>query len=175
MVSLSFNVRVPARVTARKAQDDQKENQTSTQRRKLKHLKASCFKAPGEASKHASQKPSKKVEPREDKMNPRSGPGGPGSGPRGLKTRAAQRRSQSGLGGHLGPTWRPRGPRSPSGLHFRNFHRLLRSVPGSKRKRKSQAQAQAQSASAGPRAKDSRQQGRQASRTRGPSGMCGAP
>ena len=37
------------------------------------------------------------------------------------------------------------------------------------------AQAQAQSASAGPRAKDSRQQGRKASRTRGPGGMCGAP
>ena len=32
--------------------------------------------------------------------------------------RAAQRRSQSGLGGHLGPTWRPRGPRRPSGGHF---------------------------------------------------------
>ena len=27
-------------------------------------------------------------------------------------------RSQSGLGGHLGQTWRPRAPRRPSGRHF---------------------------------------------------------
>ena len=39
-------------------------------------------------------------------MTPRSGPGGPKSAPR-----AAQR--HSGLGGHMGPTWRPRAPRRP--------------------------------------------------------------
>ena len=41
----------------------------------------------------------------------------PQAAPRGAKSapRAAQRRSQSGLGGHLGPTWRPRGSRRPPG------------------------------------------------------------
>ena len=73
-------------------------------------------------------------DPREAKMVPRSAPGGPRrpqeaprapqdgpkTAPRAAKStpRAAQRRSQSGLGGHLGPTWRPRGPRMPPGRHF---------------------------------------------------------
>ena len=116
------------------------------------------------------------------KMTPRGGLGGPGRGP---MTIPRAPRSQSGLGG----TWGRSGAQEAPGslwryfgsqggefwLNFRSFQRLLRSLPGSTRKRKSPAQAQAQSASAGPRAKDNRQQGRKASRTRGTGGMCGAP
>ena len=42
------------------------------------------------------------------------------SGPRAAKTapRAAQERLQSGLGGHLAPNCRPRGPQRPPGGHF---------------------------------------------------------
>ena len=41
---------------------------------------------------------------------PTTVPRGAGRGPR-----ASQRRFRSGLGGRLGPTWRPRGPRRPPG------------------------------------------------------------
>ena len=73
--------------------------------------------------------------------------------------------------------WPPRGwMLAPPVLHYRSFQRLLRRLPESKRKRKSaSAGASAQRKRRGLRAKDSRQQGRQASRTRGPGGMCGAP
>ena len=73
--------------------------------------------------------------------------------------------------------WPPRGwILAPPGLPFRSFQRFLRSLAGSRRKRKSgSAGASAKRKRRGPRAKDSRQQGRQASRTRGPGGMCGAP
>ena len=103
-----------------------KRKQHSTQKTPQKHRKTSFLEAPGQASKKANQKP-RKSHHREAKMTPRSGPGGAGSDPRGPKTtqgrpksapRAAQRRSQSSLGGHLGPTWRPRGSRSPPGSPF---------------------------------------------------------
>ena len=60
--------------------------------------------------------------PRRPQEAPRAAQDGPKRRQEGLKTapratksapRAAQRRSQSGLGGHLGPTWRPKGPRRP--------------------------------------------------------------
>ena len=46
-------------------------------------------------------------------MGPRRGPGGARSAPRGAKTApgGAQRRFRSDFSGHLGPAWRPRGPR----------------------------------------------------------------
>ena len=53
----------------------------------------------------------------------------------------------SGLGGYLGPTWRPEASRrpfwpprgsmfAPPALHFERFRRFLRSPPATKRKRK---------------------------------------
>ena len=57
--------------------------------------------------------------PRRPQEAPRAPQDGPKTAPRAAKSapRAAQRRSQSGLGGHLGPTWRPRDPQKPPGRH----------------------------------------------------------
>ena len=58
--------------------------------------------------------------PREAQDGPRRRQERPKTAPRAAQSapRAAQRRSQSGLGGHLGPTCRPRGPRRPPGTPF---------------------------------------------------------
>ena len=162
-----------------------KRSKTALKKTQQKRRKTRFLEAPGQASKKAPQKPRKSY-PREAKMTPRSGPGGAGSDPRAPKTtprrpqerpksapRVAQRRSQSSLGGHLGPIWRPRGSRSPpgrpldplgldfgaSGAPFSKLpallaERFLRSLPGSKRKRKSTSTTRKRR---GPRAKDSRQ------------------
>jgi len=58
--------------------------------------------------------------PREAQEGPKRRQGLPKTTPRAGQraTRAAHMRSQSGLGGHLGHTWRPKAPRRPPGRHF---------------------------------------------------------
>ena len=68
--------------------------------------------------------------PREAQESPKRRQGRPKTTPRAAQraARAAYMRSQSGLGGHLGQTWRPKAPRglqeailAPSGLDFGPF------------------------------------------------------
>ena len=58
--------------------------------------------------------------PREAQEGPKRRQGLPKTTPRAGQraARAAHMRSQSGLGGHLGHTWRPKAPRRPPGRHF---------------------------------------------------------
>ena len=58
--------------------------------------------------------------PRKAQEGPKRRQGLPKTTPRAGQraTRAAHMRSQSGLGGHLGHTWRPKAPRRPPGRHF---------------------------------------------------------
>jgi hypothetical protein len=118
-----FNVRAPAGGTARKAREAQKENQNSTQKTPQKQRNHRFFsrlraKPPKKHVKTAKKAPpgghnDPQERPRRTQEVPRRPQERPKSAPR-----AAQRRSQSSLGGHLGPTWRPRGSRSPPGSPF---------------------------------------------------------
>ena len=58
--------------------------------------------------------------PREAQESPKRRQGRPKTTPRAAQraARAAYMRSQSGLGGHLGQTWRPKAPQRPPGRHF---------------------------------------------------------
>ena len=114
-----FNVRVPAGGAARKAREAQKRTKTAHKKHHTNNEKLAFSRPRAKPPKKPPQKPRKGTPgaaqegpgatqevPRRPQERPKSAP------------RAAQRRSQSSLGGHLGPTWRPRGSRSPPGSPF---------------------------------------------------------
>ena len=117
---------------ARRREDNRRENGTNNKRRKSEYTnsKMMVFWPPSAHLNDTAQNglPELPREPpgscrgpfREAQEGPKRRQGRPKTAPRAAKSApsAAQRRSQSGLGGHLGPTWPQRAPRRAPGSEF---------------------------------------------------------
>ena len=148
-----------------------KKKATQHSKNTTKTSKHEFCRGPGPSLQKSPPKTAKKLPPGgQNEGAAQEGPGATQEVPRRPQERAKSRPEAVSEQ----PWWPSGAQEAPPGLPFRSFQRFLRSLAGSRRKRKS-GSAGASAKRRGPRAKDSRQQGRRASRTRGPGGICGAP